>query len=356
MAIARCIYCPTNFDPLRGEGDHVIPAALGRFKNELTFRGACPACNNAFGSSEEQLLRCAPEAVLRRVVNPPVKRHNRGNKWVGANGMPPPKFMVNHDGHNEIVAANPELPTQISPVDQLVITGPEIGERHLCLHPEMTAASLRSKIDELLEGKPSAQIRLLSDERNTQKYLAILSVLYPNTTFDEADGIEPGEHSVKGRIEMKYHDDYYRAIAKIGFHYYLKTTERSVCGDEPMFESIRNFIRYGGDFRPFFRASKATFCLPFGVSESGVAELPADWLHILACDEAGSHTTAMVCLFMGPTHPAIPHHINLGAAVKRLVVPQGQHSHVYLYDSGRDGFAGQVIETSLTQLRGDRTG
>src|SRR5438105_4823171 len=49
MKRRRCIYCPKEFDPSRGEGDHILPAALGEFQREVRFRGQCPSCNNTIG-------------------------------------------------------------------------------------------------------------------------------------------------------------------------------------------------------------------------------------------------------------------------------------------------------------------
>ncbi len=62
MKRRRCIYCPKEFDPSRGEGDHILPAALGEFRGDVRFRGQCPSCNNVIGRFEQQVVQSGPEA------------------------------------------------------------------------------------------------------------------------------------------------------------------------------------------------------------------------------------------------------------------------------------------------------
>src|SRR5436190_4588201 len=160
---ATCIYCGMAVNLSQGEGDHVIPAALGRFEEELILRRICRQCNSRIGKCEEQLLRCAPEAFVRRMVQPPVKRNKRGTSWVGASGIPPPKFTVNHGDHLELVDGSTDDPRNVYPIDQLVIVNKEKGEHHIRLFSNMTAAHLRAKID-ALGLSPSNTIHLHADE------------------------------------------------------------------------------------------------------------------------------------------------------------------------------------------------
>lgn len=46
-------------------------------------------------------------------------------------------------------------------------------------------------------------------------------------------------------------DKYFRAIAKIGFHYFLKQFQDEFTGNEPYFNDIKNFIQNGGEWEPF---------------------------------------------------------------------------------------------------------
>ena len=84
----RCIYCDSPFDSSRGEGDHIIPAALGEFEGDVHFRRICPKCNSRIGAYEQQIMQCGPENLLRTLVSPSSKRLKRrgrgrtsGERW-----------------------------------------------------------------------------------------------------------------------------------------------------------------------------------------------------------------------------------------------------------------------------------
>src|SRR6266540_1378292 len=143
---APCIYCPTIVDLRQGEGDHVIFAALGRFKDEFRFHRICGYCHTRIVTSGEQLLRCAPEAYLRRIVQPTVQRNRRGKSWAGANGIPPPRFTVDRGDHHELVHASTDNPRNVSTIDQLVLVDKGTGENFIRLSPQMTVKTLRAKI------------------------------------------------------------------------------------------------------------------------------------------------------------------------------------------------------------------
>ena len=347
-----CIYCGTIVNLRRGQGDHVIPAALGRFDGEFIFRRICGWCNSLIGKCEEQLLKCAPEAFVRRMVKPAMKRNKRGTNWVGAHGIPPPKFTINHGDHHELVNTSTDNPDDVIPIDQLVIVDAEKGEYHVPLSPAMTVAQLRAKID-ALGVKPSKQSFLHVDGTTSSKYFALMRELWPDVSFEEAEGLERGVHRVKGRATFTFHADYWRAIAKIGFHYYLLNTRRGVRGDEPAFADLRRFIMEGGDDEPFFKKPAAQFALPFGELSDGRAVLPHSWTHVLAADETQRAAVAMVTLFMGPKRLAPVYHINLARLDSPIVVPGARCTHSYMYNAepSEGTYAGRVVAMSLTQLR-----
>lgn len=348
----NCIYCTVPIDLHRGQGDHVVPATLGRFDGEFVFRRICPKCNSRIGKCEEQILRCAPEAYVRRMVQPNVKRNRRGTGWAGANGMPPPKFLIDHGDHHELVDGSTDDPRNVFPIDQLVIVDKAKGEHHLRLFPDLTAAQLRAKIDSL-GLTPSGKSYLYADDAAWPKYVALLNEIWPDSPVVQGETIEAGTHRMKGTTEFTFHADYWRALAKIGFHYYLLNTRRGVRGDEPEFADLRRFIMEGGDRDPFFTKPAAKFVMPFRELPDGSAILSSAWTHVLAADESYTAAVAMVSLFMGPVRLAPTYHVNLGRLRSPLVVPGARSTHLYLYDAepGKGTFAGRVEMVSTTQLR-----
>ena len=266
--------------------------------------------------------------------------------------MPAPRFTIDHGDHHELVDASPDDPRNVFSIEQVVFVDKEKGERFIRLFPKMTVESLQAKIAALGD-KLSDLWNLHADEATYPKYLDLLRQIRPGATVSEREGNEVGVHTVKGRTAFTFHGDYYRAIAKIGFHYYLLNSRRGVRGDEPEFAAIRRFIKEGGDRGPFFSKPAAHFLLPFGEVPGGHAILPQSWAHVLAADDSYGDAVAMVSLFMGPERLAPTYHINIGRLESPLILPGNCCTHAYLYDAepSNGKYAGRVVAKSLTRLR-----
>lgn len=347
----RCIYCTASVDVTRGEGDHVVPAAFGRFHGEFVFRRICRRCNSRIGAAEEQLLRSAPEAFFRRLLKPAVKRGHRGQNWVGAKGSPPPKFAIRHGDHTELVDALADDPKSVVPVDQLVVFD-QNGEHHIRLFPGMSAVQLRAKIDAL--GLASGyQSRLYADATVWASYTKLLGEVWPGSQVVSNGTTESGTHTVPGRTKFQFTIDYWRALAKIAFHYYLVHSQRNVRGDEAEFEGIRRFIIEGGDHEPFFAGESARFAMPFGQLPDGRTVLSSVWAHLLAADETGGIAVAAVHLFTGPQRLPPVHHVTLGRFRTSSIAPASRWCHAYMYSRempSPDGYAGTVEPIGLIRL------
>jgi hypothetical protein len=345
-----CIYCRASV-PITGVGDHVVSAALGRFQGELYFTRICRKCNSIIGRCEEQVLKCAPEAYLRRMLRPVVDRNERGMAWVGAHGSPPPKFTVKHADHHELVEQFGDNPEDVRPVDQIVVVDREGNEHHIRLFPKMTAAHVRAKLG-LLEPQPGDKTFLHADDQYYAGYVALLKELWPRSEHFHSGTTEAGTHRVEARTTFTFHADYWRAIAKIAFHYYLVTSKRGKAGDEPEFQPIRRFIIEGGDKSAFFDKPNAQFVTPFREVAGGGAFLANTWAHLLAADETYRYAVAAVSLFMGPKRLAPVYHVNLATFPVDIIVPNARSAHSYVYypDPSAGDFAGRVVKDSLTQL------
>lgn len=353
MAFEKCIYCANSFDPAKGEGDHVIPAALGEFRNDTRFRGCCSDCNNRIGRSEEVLLRCGPEAFFRRVVNPaiPASRRRGRASILGARGNPAPLFTAKIGGIHALVRPSETNPLRASGVDQLVVRDSGGVDHRFRLFPNMNADAFRRKILEKIAPSTISTILLLYySEGACGAYTDLVRAMFPISESTRLPDLPAGEHPVKGRVSMIVDEHYWRSIAKIAFHYYLTHTHRAVRGDEPGFRQIRNFIMNGGDRRSFFRASRGRFELPFdGHSGCGAAS-PAQWCHVLGADEQEQEVVAYVRLFAGPGCMPPAYHIALGRLDSRIVGPLSfVHGDVYLYDEQQNatGKAGQVMAATV---------
>ena len=317
-----CIYCPTVVAATKGGGDHVIPAALGEFRNDIRFRSICPSCNSRIGKSEQQMLQCGPERVFRDIVIPSTSRSRRNrSSWRGAAGAPAPKIHA-HTEDGVFLARGTDKPTDITACDQLVVVDKNGQEHFVPLDPRMTAASLRRKLHSM--GVAEIKTVLASwDESNEQVYLKMLEGAWPGVKYELLSSTEAGTCKVQARVSCQLNDHYFRAIAKIAFHYYLTRSKRAK-GHEDGFAQIRKFILEGGDWEPFFEGPRR-----FALTDANV--LPSWWCHILAASEESDPVVAHVCLFRGPKGEGIEYTVNLGHLGSALVVLKPVWAHAYEY-------------------------
>lgn len=232
-------------------------------------------------------------------------------------------------------------------LDQLVLYDKD-GEAHpIRLDPKMQPDTLRRTVMARGIGEHT-RMEVEVDENNVAIYDVLLRKAFPGIRLDWGSTTPAGEHTVQARITCRYDQRYFRAIAKMAFHYYLVFSRRSK-GDEPAFRAIRNFIIDGGDQSLFF-VSHGRFGLP--PCPPGYA--PANWRHFLAAGESEKVVMAYVNLFSGPRRPrGSEHHILLGRLATPLIVPRASWAHEYVYDSvpAHNGTVGEVHEVSLSRIR-----
>ena len=336
----RCIYCGDLVDTSKHQGDHIIPAALGEFRNDERFRHICITCNNEIGKSEQQLLRCGPERIFRDIVVSSSSR-SRGKKrgWVGAGGAPPPQVQtLTQAGTLSVEAA--EDTSHFRPYDQLVVCSEDGTEHEIRLYPEMSVADLRQRVSSLGVGVVGARINC--DERNEDAYSKMLKEIWPTSEYQRLSTTEPGQSRVLLRGRFQVNDRYFRAYAKIAFHYYLVHSVRCK-GDEDEFLPIRQFIMDGGDADQFFVSGG-----PFQHTDPNM--VPSWWCHVLAASEKTSVAIAYVCLFRGPQSKGIEYTVRLGTLPSRIIVPNASWIHAYKYDRPvpDTGKVGTVTQGSIT--------
>lgn len=339
----KCIYCPNELDDSRGKGDHIIPAALGEFRNDLRFRRVCRSCNTKIGACEQQMLQCGPEKIFREIVVPTSKR-SRGNRssYQGAHGMPAPQFRaITSAGVLEVQPMDAQKRT--SAPDQLIIYT-EQGDIHTVkLFQGISPTSLKKKVRALRPGKIK-ETRLSCDEAHYESFLKIIQEAWPDSKEERLPPTEPGIQVVPHEITVKVTNLYFRAIAKIAFHYYLVSSYRAK-GYEDCFSEVREFIMTGGDKKKFFSAKKR-----FQDIDAGY--LPSRWVHLLAASEKNGEAIAYVCLFKGPESKGIEYQLNIGKLPHSpIIIPKQVWAHKYEYDKPlpQTGKVGTVHSIQVTR-------
>jgi len=329
---ATCIYCGNSFDPCAGEGDHVVPRGFGNFDGAIIFRGACPACNHKLSPLEEELLRTAPEAVLRRFAGAAKNRRGEPVGWQAASGVPAPRFVIEHSDHDELIEAHPSAGGQSRPVDHLAVVMKDGRNVHIRLVPAMSADALRRKLQQ--QGIADGDIKHIcwhADEENADDYKALLREVWPSHLHEERPSTEAGGHRVPVRIECRFTVKYYRAVAKIAFHYFLANSRCGFTGHEECFEPIRSFIMDGGQHEPFFENQKPKIMMPVGKLPDGTALLPARWMHMLCCVESLESVVVGVYMLFGPERPPSPHFVTVLHRPGSIIVTEHQYGHAYIH-------------------------
>lgn len=352
MNPVRCIYCDEQFDPSKGEGDHILPSALfGEFQYDIRFRGCCRKCNTSFGQHEQILAQATPLGQFRAIVKPKQTRRKSSRRQRGAKGSRPPRIVVFPIDHGELVELVGDDPRDVRPVDRLTIRDEDGSEHYIRLFKGMTVERLRTDIQK--SGSKKHKVIFCSgNPENVESYKTLLDELYPNCRWEDRPDTEIGVHRVRGRTEFVFSTEAYRAIAKIAFHYYLVHNQRGYRGGEPGFDAVRRYIREGvGDYKHFFDLAGPTFLMHFGETNQGRGTTPGNWCHILAAHEVADKIVVDLRFFAGPGSKGEVHRVTLGRIHSRIVLPGAFWGHVYHYDMRPgDKYSGFVERARLQRL------
>ena len=323
---ATCIYCGGTVRLGKGRGDHIIPVQLGEFREDVRFQRICQRCNSQIGKSEQQLLQCGNERFFRDIVKPNVpsarrRRRKRGRpQGRGAAGAPGPVSTYDHGDHHALMNPLDDGSQNAHPVDHIVIQDGQGGEHYFELFQGMRLEQLRERISKK-HIKRIVNAWLHCVEKRWNEYEPLLQAICPKGRIEELPSMERGIHRVQGRITLTVTNHYFRALAKIAFHYYLARCRRKFVGDEDCFSQIRDFIMIGGDVDQFFRHPGPTFLMPFGKLPCGDVITPRQWCHVFVADESSNVLGVYMQLFVGPGFIPEPRYITLGTVDKPIIVP-----------------------------------
>ncbi|MEX2170641.1 MAG: hypothetical protein WD851_15100 [Pirellulales bacterium] len=351
MNVSHCIYCGRFFNPSRGEGDHILTSALfGEFSGEIRFRGDCQRCNNKFGVFEQILAQSTPFGYYRSLVNPSRRRRpTSGLRQRGAKGSKAPRYLVRHHDHTELVEPLDD-PGTVKPGNVLTIHDEHGNEFYVRYFNGMTADALRAALARCGCKNPH-RVYVHCDEHHGASLKRLAAEIFPTFRFEDRPDTESGTHLVPVRTTFEFSIDAFRALAKIGLHYYLVHNRRGYCGSEPEFRELRQFIARGGEPEKFFDRAGPPFAMPFGPTRFGTSTTPGTWCHIFAVHEVDKDIVVSMRFFAGPGSVGEHYQITLGTIQSRIICPAGAWGHVYEYVRDRNGrFTGRKLQATLSRL------
>lgn len=252
-----CIYCKEREADGR---EHYLPQCLGRFQNfEPLCDRLCQKCNQDIGGSlDREFCRRSPEALVRSMHW--IKGQTRGSKKnrKPAHIYQPEKIGGRHlymygpdpeSGRDILWQTDPAKPGAVKEISQIILFDEQGEETHYIPIPNEIRTG-RELVD-LLKAQgvtfpvPKAHVIAASGDEGCVQ--AMCNELNWNVDFQRRKGGRLPRQFFKG----DYSPAYFRALAKIGFHYALRFIP-TITGNEGKLRALRDFIKDGvGDHRQF---------------------------------------------------------------------------------------------------------
>ena len=350
-----CIYCGKE-GPYSKE--HYLPECLGKFRHyEVLDDRICKCCNNSFSNLDEVLCRTGMTGAIRKILEVSGRRGSPWDTFGKSFRHSKPAEMYDCDG----VQYEPDGRTgpSIDVSCQLMIHMVD-GEIKRVIIPDR-ARQDKEHLKHFLKNEwQSQKISPTSIDKITRQgcevyenewnlILAVVAELklfhYGKVEFTEV----PVSPLVDVTMKLPITSEYMRAVAKVGFHYFLKFF-RGYRGSEPQFEAIREFIKTGENIKTDIdigRFAKVDYSF---TSTSDVQKKPPGWSgHIIGAGVSNNDYRAWMRFgiiskskFVNPTF-----NIFLGENPSPLYLLRPStvaHKFEYFEEGRRGKFDGQVIK------------
>jgi hypothetical protein len=321
----QCIYCNQRE---AGSSEHYLPRCLGSFHGYSPLTDTiCQECNGAISAVERHFCRWSPEGFFRERLGIRGRKRKQPRRVFqpASTGAPFLAFRGKYPGEDfEILWRIDTRNGGVQEVPQLVLFFPD-GKSLIVPVPDDIIDS--PQLAELLRSAgltPDRQCKVQvivpkGDEDRFEYLLAGIGVhvdLEPRMV-----GPVAGPFSLQGFLGAQY----FRAVAKIAFHYALKHS-RNFAGYEPEFAGIRDFIINGAGRVDDYVGSGNTDLL---------IRLPGEKLrgfgHLLTVEaDHGNIVTARMQFFMGPDYTPLVWIVALGQNPSRVIWNQ-RFGHWFAY-------------------------
>lgn len=325
--------------------EHYLPEGLGRFHGYEVLKGRlCRVCQGACAQLEEQFLRSSPEAFFRRLVAKVGKKHHKKIEMFYRRhaGADPIQIIGAYPGEKYPVLWEPnEGQRTVREMRQIVVVD-EQGEYYpIPISDTVRTADDMKQLLQMFEGKKIRVVAVFADPPDLERMQTLVSAIDPKGKVSWKDRSEERARvDIIGRAAVT--GKYFRAIAKIGFHYFLKMCDRYT-GHESIFQPIKGFIMAGGDWRPHVRWYKGS--LAANVNRQ---VRPNTYLHLLVAEKLYTVIRAKTQFFVGPDIQPFIYEVHLADNPERIIADeQWANGYVYFEKKNSQGFDG-VMEPMNT--------
>jgi len=341
----NCIYCP---EPA-GSLEHPLPAAFGEFQGAPYLHDRiCRQCNNRrLGILDEQLARCGPEAFFRKLYGVQGRStHNKVNPFErGSAGGRRLDLRATDAKLGIEVALECEKGTYRQ-MRQIVFVEKSGKTHHLPIREGTTPEQLRADFQRLGVTQPCEDVQMFCGPEEKDWVERLIKETWPSVTFGEGNLASTSDDGAVGTVGPT--DRYFRAIAKMGFHYFL-TQFPEYSGHESMFSDIRRFILEDGkgvDRANDFVGRRQHPLL----GEMLTGARPAGWrAHVLCAEIKPGECLAHVQMFVSEDWPAPAYTIRLARDAALVGCRPAGHAYMYYQDGPKGKYSGEALSLGTTR-------
>jgi hypothetical protein len=335
--MTKCIYCNEREAT---SGEDYLPRCMGKFRNfERLFNKICPECNNIIGLLDEQFCRCSPEAFFRIINGIKGRKHHRKVNpfYRGSAGGSPIIVETKHPTLNCTIFCEVEEGRNFFPARQIIFLD-RYGNYHAIIITERIkkAEHLLSELkDKNLVDAEFVECWFAPGEEEWIERLC----KHFNVKIDYTQSKQYGDIGERELVAtFTVNNNYFRAVAKIAFHYFLKYFIQFT-GYEKEFDGIKQFIFSGGDAGKWVLQKDGSFIVGL---EDGIST--DKYGHLLAIDKNEKDIRAKIHFFVGPgIKPHRYYEIVIGKNPERIIYNQGiGHQFVYFDKPDEDNYDGRM--------------
>lgn len=327
--------------------EHYLPRALGNFQgDERLVDRICDSCQARCAKLELVLAHNSAEAFFREMVGR-VGRKRNGSKnifYEPTLGIPPLAVLSKAPGQDfetlwELVGEG-----KCQPMSQLVFIGKGGESWQLAFRRgTFTAERIRGLLKE--RGLEANQIVAISNnDSEAEEMKALTDELAPGGKEGQLEPVKDGVQ-MEGEMKAAISPQYLRAIAKIGFHFFLQHFNQ-FSGLEPEFDDIKRFIYLGDANRKVVEPLRESF-----VRELQLGGRLNRWGHLLSAECRAWGIEARMQFFAGPKVQPIVWRVLIGGNPARIIYEQAiGYGYLYFEDVGGEYHGERVELTPIERI------
>lgn len=296
-----------------------MPVCLGKFRGcEPLLDKICADCNNKIGKLEDQFSHCGPEAFFRWRKGITGRKHHKKHS-IFYRGSAGGRYITMETEHPLLdckIFVKVEAGSQnniIYPARQIIFKCSSGKHSAILISEEIKKPDvLRCKLKEKkIDGKP---VECWAETPEDVELMKRLTEGF-NVKIEWVATTPYSKVKRRSIAEFVVDSKYFRAIAKISFHYFLEQFP-IFSGMENEFDDIKNFIMNGDDISKWVQQEKHQF-----VKQLQNGARPDKDIHILTIEKNGN-IIGRVQLFVGPNFLPFPYRVFIGKNPMRICYPE----------------------------------